>query len=916
MQREVRNMDLDWQFHLGDIFPVGVTTHATAYTSTKGGNASGPAGKSYDDTLWQRVNLPHDYLYSATLKEENGPGRGYRTPQNSWYRKTFLLSPDDAGKVLTLRFEGISTNAMIWFNGSLMARSFSVYAESVFDITDRAYFDGRPNVLAVYVKGDKNEGWWYEGCGIYRHVRLFVTAPLHVGQDGIFAKPVLRESTANDWCVETEITLENGGIADGKAAVRATLSDGETVLATAVSDEVAVGAWDKRVLSLRLPVEDPRRWDVDDPYLYTVKVEVLQNGAAVDSDTVRIGFRTIAMDKDRGFILNGRPLKVLGTCNHQDHAGVGVAVPYTVWRFRLERLKEMGTNAYRCSHNLPAREVLDLCDELGLLVMDENRRFEATDYVLSCVENMVRRDRNHPSVVFWSMFNEEPLQNTEEGARIYRHMRHAAQKLDDTRIFTGAINSVTVSSVGAASLMDAVGINYALGHHDAMRKEHPDWAFIGSENNSAVTTRGCYESDYRQARVLSNYDEEAVTWGSNIRDMWAFTRANDWFAGIFVWTGFDYRGEPSPFSWPSVSSQFGILDTCGFAKDAFYYHQACFLKTPMVHVLPHWNHPEGKTVRVVAVSNCDEVELFLNGRSLGKKAVDACAPAEWQVPFEAGELKACALKDGKVVAEDVERTAGVPVRIVAEPYRTYVDDSGEDVMIVNCSVADKDGIPVPTAENHLFFEVEGDGDYLGAGNGDPNSHETDTDPHRRLFAGKCQVIVRVRQDAKAVSLKIKGEGLQSCTVTPEIRHVPHPSYVYSVLGGCVSGLTRSAVTDTRPDPLVKLADNDMNTFMPLQLSAKRQEDFKNGWCIVRMRPELPDKLRNNPHTALHFEDVRCLRIEVYVDGVIQMAAEDVCGSFTSPLYTASKTPDIRVLMHAWDDDAPCGISRTVRLTQR
>ena len=411
MERIVMNLDYDWRFHRGDIAMQKTNSHADSYSSCKSGAVVGPAGKIWNDADWRTVNLPHDYYAESDFNENNLLSHGYRTRCNAWYRKSFLLDEELEGKELFICFEGTAVNAEFYFNGSLMERSFSAYTETFFNITDRAYFDGRPNILSVYIKGLETEGWWYEGAGIYRHVRLYAKNKMHIAHNGIFGKPVLKKGTKNSWTVEVETMLENSAYAEDAASVKATILDGETPIAEQILENISVAGDTQKAVLQKLSVSRPERWDVDNPKLYNLVVEVMQNGKCVDSEKTRIGFRTFHVDAEKGFFLNGRPLKIMGTCNHQDHAGVGVGVPDSVQYYRIKRLKEIGTNAYRCAHNLPAKEILDACDEIGLIVMDENRRFESRTEVLEYLDIMVKRDRNHPSIIFWSLFNEEPLQN-------------------------------------------------------------------------------------------------------------------------------------------------------------------------------------------------------------------------------------------------------------------------------------------------------------------------------------------------------------------------------------------------------------------------------------------------------------------------------------------------------------------------
>ena len=900
MGRILLDMDREWKFHLGEIVDEVVNSHSASYSKCKAGNVTGAGGKIWNDSDWRVLDLPHDYLAESDFSKDNLISHGYRTRNNAWYRKSFILDPSLEDKQLLLCFEGTAVNAEFYFNGSLMARSFSAYTETVFDITERAYFDGRANVLAVHINGFETEGWWYEGSGIYRHVRLYAKDKLHIAHNGIFAKPVLKSGTKNSWNVELETTVENSDYAHTSLTVHASIYDGDVLITESTSAVAFCDYAAKTEVHQKLSVSRPTRWDVDNPKLYTLKVDIIQDGKIVDSDSTRIGFRTFSVDAQKGFFLNGRPLKIKGTCNHQDHAGVGVAVPDSIQYYRIQRLKELGTNAYRCSHNLPTKEVLDACDELGLIVMDENRRFEARKEVLEYLEIMVRRDRNHPSVIFWSLFNEEPLQNTAEGAKIFRKMRSVVEHLDDSRLIMGSING---NMEGAGQFMDVTGINYAIGAVEAMHAKYPNQPIIGSENNSAVSTRGCYKSDKIDAHVLANYDEELVPWGQSIRTTWDFTRKHDYFAGIFIWTGFDYRGEPTPFEWPSVSSQFGIMDTCGFPKDSFYFNKACFTDKPMVHLLPHWNWKKGDTVRVMAVSNCDEVELFLNGKSLGRKPNDICTNnPEWQVEFVPGRISAKAYRNGKTVAKAEQRTAGKPYALKITTNTLNIKDDGQDTVVVNVSVVDKKGIIVPCADNLIKFEVIGDGFVRGVGNGDPNSHELDNIPERHAFCGLCQALITSRLNADGITVRAHAEGLLEDSVTLNVCKITPPVIVESVNNTTLSGFTASSVTSVRPDPLVKLADNDMNSFTAVELSGNNyQIDYLDGWRIYRVQPQI----FNKTDCYVRFSKVCFNYAEIYVDGkLIDKVEGYLNGEYRTPFFkvNANSKSDIRILMYI--DKAP------------
>lgn len=900
MKRIVYNLDPSWRFHLGELPAPPLNSHSTSYTSCKAGHCAGGGAVDLPDTDWRVLDLPHDYLTETDFAPENLISHGYKTRCNAWYRKTFLLPKECEGQHVLLCFDGLAVTAEIYCNGSLVARSFSAYAELPIDITERIHAGGE-NVLAVHINGLETEGWWYEGAGIYRHVRLFVKSPCHIAHNGLYLRPVLREGTENDWDVTAQVTAECTE-ASGPLSCRVTLLRDGVPVVCGQSGSLCVPDHTPTPLTLTLPVSAPARWDVDTPNLYTAKAELLDAaGNVLDTEETRFGFRTFAPNPAGGFFLNGRPIRLFGTCNHQDHAGVGCAVPDSLIRYRIRRLKEMGSNAYRCAHNLPNREVLDACDEMGLLVMDENRRFECRPDVLEQVRGMIVRDRNHPCVVMWSLFNEEPLQNTPEGRKIYRRLRQEAQKLDNTRLFTGAINGYPAED-GGATEMDVVGINYCLQSVTEFHKKHPSVPIYGSENHSAVSTRGCFATD-NTAHVLAGYDEEAVPWGQTILETRQFLREHPYYGGFFAWTGFDYRGEPTPFEWPSVTSQFGILDLCGFDKSAFWFHRACLTEEPMLKLFPHWNHREGERVRVMVATNCEEAELFLNGVSLGRRASAAECRAEWSVPFSPGTLIAVGTRQGREAARDTVCTTGAPCRIVLVPDRLSPDNDGADTVPVTVYTVDENNRPVPWADNLLSFTIRGDGQLAGVGNGNPNSHESDHAPARRLFAGRCQVLLRTKAGGRAMTLHARGEGLEEASVTLTLRPVPQPLTLPLLSGRSVSHLTMSvAMPMEKPDPLLAVSDNDMNSFTPVTLrNGVCQTDFTQGWRLYRA------PLRVAESGILRLESLYVRYAEIYFCGMRVYAGNPPAGGALSCPLQAGEG-ELRLLLQAQADGSASGLA--------
>ena len=857
--RKLYSMDREWKFHLGDIAVPPARIHEEAYARAKAGGVAGGGAVSFDDIVWPVVDLPHDWAVRSDFDPEQGLSQGYKARGIGWYRKSFYIPEECRDKHLLLVFEGVATCCEVTFNGSILKRNESGYNEFTVDISDRAYVGDRPNVLAVRVDAESFEGWWYEGAGIYRHVWLCAREPLHFAYNGLWIKPSRQEGDC--WSVQLEATAENSGYAPAAFELEAEIRrGGETVCRTSAAAELA--AMDRRVLRLEMAVNAPALWDVDSPQLYTMRCRIRQNGELKDEAEESFGFRTIRFTPDRGFFLNGRSLKIKGVCCHPDHAGVGAAVPDAIQEFRIRKLKELGCNAYRCSHGAPTRALLDACDRLGMLVMDENRHFESSDEVLDQIRSLVVRDRNHPSVFMYSLFNEEPLQGTPEGRKMMSRMQMTLKRLDDTRPTLGAMNGGVSDEKGSAAVMDVIGINYNVASYDRVHEQYPDICLLGSENVSTLSTRGCYRTD-NEWHVKNSYDEELVPWGRSVRDSWRAAAERDFIAGQFVWTGFDYRGEPTPYRWPSVSSQFGLLDTCGFPKEAAFFQKACWSEAPMVHILPHWNWEEGETVRVMTVTNGDEVELFLNGRSLGRRPSNVYEQNEWQVPFEKGCLSARAYRKGVCVAEAAQKTAGAPCRLSLRASRDWIYSDGADAMALDICAVDENGIPVPTADFPVQVACSDGGRVLGMGNGDPNSHEDDTLPQRRLFAGWCQAVIALKEGGESLTVTVTAGDLEPARLTLEVR--PNPTAVPclgSVKDIPVGGWRMSGFNYAeKPDPTLELSDNDMNSFEPVGFGEEFQSGFTEGYRLYMTRMTVPaDK-----EYQLVFKVLSGYEAEFYID---------------------------------------------------
>jgi len=791
--RETLSLDEGWRFHLGDIprdsFPGGQGVNLygpdITYHGAKAGSVWGAAARGYDDSSWKQVNLPHDWVVEQPFDETALKQQGYRPRGIAWYRRTFKQPASDRGKNIELQFDGVATHCTVYFNGTEVCHSWNGYASFHIDVTPMARFGDDLNTIAVRVNADDIEGWWYEGGGIYRHTWLVKRSPVHIVTDGVYANPV--KAADGTWTIPAEVTLANTGAAAASAAVDIGVFDavGKRV-ASGRSAAVSIVPQGNAVAKVVIPVAAPQLWSVDTPTLYTVRTTVLRDDQPVDSADTTCGFRTIRFDAHKGFFLNGQHVALQGTANHQDHAGVGVAVPDSIWDFRVRKLKEMGSNAYRTAHNPPAKELLDACDRQGMLVMDETRHFNASPEYLQQLAWLVRRDRNHPSVILWSLFNEEGLEINAEGMEIARTMNAVVKQLDPTRPTTGAQNRGQLGPDGkanlhnAAQVLDVVGINYQTDLYDKIRAAYPEKPIVSTEDTSQVMTRGEYAPG---ANVVTSYDDVFPGWDatSNARNSWEAISKQPSFAGGFSWTGFAYRGEPTPYGWPSVSSHFGALDLCGFPKTEFYVRQALWVKDrPVLTLVPHWNWPgkEGQKVRVLALTNCDAVALSLNGTLISEKPVDPFQMVEWQVPYAPGRLEAVGKKNGREVARFAVETTGEPVAVRLTPDRKALAGDGRDAVPMTVEAIDAQGRPVPTANLPIELELVGPGASIGVGNGDPNSHESEKGNNVTLYNGLAQVILQSRRgDSGRLVLRATSPGLKPSETTIDVNAVPPPPAV-------------------------------------------------------------------------------------------------------------------------------------------
>lgn len=913
--REVLSLDKGWMFHLGDIPDPIIKGHNATYRSTKAGRAIGAAAVDYDDSGWRKLNLPHDWAIEGKIDSTANLSQGYYNRGKGWYRRKFRLPEEDKGKHLEIQFDGISTHATIWVNGTLVHRNWCGYTSMYIDITPFATYGDNLNTIAVKVDAVPQEGWWYEGAGIYRHTSLVKRSPLHIVTDGVFANPVKGES--GEWTIPGEVTLNNSGKLPAEAVVRMTVLDPDGNKVAEGERPVTVASLKDGIARIDLSVKDPLLWSPETPVLYTVNTVVCQNGVQTDDAVTRCGFRTIRFDKDTGFWLNDRNIKIKGVCNHQDHAGVGVAIPESLWRFRLEQLKKMGVNAYRLSHNPASKEFMAMCDSMGIMVIDENRLFNPSPEYVRQLEWLVRRDRNCPSVILWSVFNEEPMQGTENGYEMVRRMASVVKNLDTSRPVTAAMNGGFFSPYNVSQAVDVGGFNYQIGSYDRFHASNPDLPLTSSEDGSAFMTRGEYHTD-KSKHVYDSYDSASAGWGATHRRAWKEVATRPWMAGCFYWTGFDYHGEPTPFAWPSVSSFFGIMDICGFPKSAFYLHKAQWRpEEPMVELIPHWNWPAdsiGKPVKVMAFSNVDKVRLKLNGKTISERPVDIYEMNTWEVPYKPGRLEAEGYKDGKIVARAKVETTGEPVRLRLTPYFPELKGDGSDATPVTVEALDSKGRPVPVACNLVEFEITGPGRIIGVGNGDPNCHESEKAPRRSLFNGLAQVIVQTDETPGEITLRATSAGLQDAVVTIPVAETRQKPFVKVESPQII--LDRwflSPFFKERPDVGMKIADNDMNTWEPV---ASGTAQFLKDARYVMWRTELKlsREYEENGGVIL-FKNVAG-RAEIWLDGRLLAKKDDVNERDFRVEFSPTDGPcELRVLLGS-SPNTHVGLKGTVKVQSR
>ncbi|HMG69317.1 MAG TPA: beta-galactosidase GalA, partial [Chitinophagaceae bacterium] len=871
--RKKINIDDNWKFHFGNAGdPAKDFNYSIATIFGKSGAQSGTAIDSrFDDKSWRTLDLPHDWVVElpfANVPNSDVESHGYKPvgglfPETSigWYRKHFTIPVADSGKRFQVQFDGIFRNASIWINGFYVGNNLSGYIGASYDISDYINFN-HDNVLVVRVDASQYEGWFYEGAGIYRHVWLNEFENVHIADGGLFVYTDVQNKNA---VVNIETSVENRSLSANATACTVysyiTDRDGRQISQTK-EQPLSLPGNGKGTIKQKMVLSNPKLWSLDDPYLYRVVSVVKSGNKIVDEVKQRFGIRSFRFDGNDGFFLNGKHLKIQGMCNHQDHAGVGSALPDYLQFYRVRLLKDMGVNACRTSHNPPTPEFLDACDSLGMLVLDENRLLNSSPEYISQFERLILRDRNHPSVFLWSIANEEGwIQTNSFGKRIAQTLIAKQKELDPSRTCTYAADVANYFK-GVNEVIPIRGFNYRQFGVADYHRDHPNQPLLGTEMGSTVTTRGIYESDSIRAYV-PDQDITFPWWSSTAETWWKLAAPNDYWMGGFVWTGFDYRGEPTPFHWPNINSHFGIMDMCGFPKNIFYYYQSWWSDKDVLHISPHWNWKgkDGQPIDVWVNSNADNVELFLNGKSQGKKDMPRNSHLQWSVLYEPGTLEAIGYRNGKKLTAKVE-TTNEPNTIVISPSKTTMIADGKDALVINISVIDRQNRVVPDAGNLIHFTLSGDAKIIGVGNGDPSSHEPDKifDSlwQRHLFNGHCQVILQSGTSISMVHFEAKGEKLQSAATdihtiipgtphvvslvkgAPLLKNVIAPRKVDKMLGADISFLPQMedrgmkySDNGVQKDAVQILKDHGLN-YIRLRLFVDPQNDSgyspKKGFC--------------------------------------------------------------------------------------
>ena len=746
------NFNKDWRFTFENSLDAFNTFGFDKYS-----DASGGAARFYDHNNWEHIDLPHDWALSLTKSPFANTFAGaypnthyhrFMAERHSdietvynigWYRKQFTADTSWAGKRIFIEFEGIFRDSIVWVNGVYLDRHNSGYTSFALEITDHLLI-GEENSIAVRVDSDQQEGWWYEGSGIYRNVNLIIGEPTYFKYNNTIIK------TDIDGKIDVSAVLVNDSSESYGQSVIWSICDANGSEVARTQSSVSIAPYSEATVSAEMKVDTPKLWSVDTPYLYTLKIS-----SGNEETSERFGIRTVAFDPDRGLLLNGNPIKVRGACVHQDFGGVGVALTDNLHYYKIRRLKEMGVNAYRCSHNAPSPVLLNACDELGMLVMDETRMFGTSPEAIRQLTSLIERDRNHPSIFIWSLGNEEfSVQNDKWSYRLMEKATRIAKQLDPTRPVTyGGNNGANFTGANGAS--EVRGVNYIRNDRtgewiDIYHREHPDQPILGTEESSYVLSRGGAVNDLGSG-LLDSTGNVTMPWGSTPKGWVKYSEIRDHFAGSFMWTGFDYRGEPNPFYYGNCISSFGTIDLCGMEKPPFYYYKAWWTDENVLKLTPHWNHKEGDTVTVAVFTNCEEITLSLNGKVLETMKVERFDAPLFKVEFHSGVLSVSGKRNGEILYDELV-TAGYTSSVECTSVLKAENDS--DVSIYEINAYDENGVFCPTASDEVEISAE-NGQIIGVGNGDPSSMDYELKPAEE----EVKFIKVFNDETKTISVPLK-----------------------------------------------------------------------------------------------------------------------------------------------------------------
>ncbi len=780
--RNVNEFNFDWKFFLGDA-----------------ANAQQP---EFDDSNWRNLDLPHDWSIEGKFDKDNpaGVGGGALPGGIGWYRKTFSIPEFEKEKLVFVDFDGVYRNSEVWINGHYLGKRPYGYSSFRYEITPFIKFGSEKNIIAVKVDNSKQpNSRWYSGSGIYRNVWLVTTNKIYVDHWGTFiTTPEVNKKSA---AVSIQVKIKNAFAENKIVKVTTIIFDKKNNKVAESNSENEIPGSSEFQFTQQIKINNPELWDIQNPYLYKAISYVGSGGKSFDDYATTFGIRSFNFDIEKGFSLNGKQIKINGVCNHHDLGCLGAAINTRALERQLEILKEMGVNGIRTSHNPPAPELLDLCDRMGFIVMDEafdmwKKKKTDFDYSLDWdewhkrdLEDMVLRDRNHPSIFIWSIGNEIIEQWDSTGIEMTRELVSIVKNLDKTRPVTTNMNDPQPNNfLFKSGALDLVGFSYHQQDFEAFPKNFPTQKFIGSETVSALASRGFYDMPSDSIRrwpirwdlpfdkgnpgnTCSSYDNCSAPWGSTQEETLKLIKKYDFLSGQYIWTGFDYIGEPTPYTWPSRSSYFGIVDLAGFPKDAFYLYQSEWTDKPVLHIFPNWNSEnfinwkQGEDVDVWAYTNCEEVELFLNDKSLGsKRKTGDDLHLMWRVPFSPGTLKAIGKTGGKEILIKEIKTAGTPAKINLEADRKIINSDGKDLCFITVKILDDKNVFVPYADNLVNFEISGEGKIIGVDNGLQTSLESFKANHRKAFNGLCLVVIQSQRNAGKIFLKASSEGLQSALI--------------------------------------------------------------------------------------------------------------------------------------------------------